>query len=439
MVFQEKLGIFAESFQLDQVNNEVLQRSKVIILDSITAIVEGNQTRPLKNLQNQFFLSNQDRNIDLTSIYGTDKKIQSHLASFVNGVAMVCDEKDEGNPIAKGHPSCHFLPAILAYSETHEVSGDNFLKSFIVGYETGARAGASIQLKSNIHPHGNWGLIGSGFAMGKLQNFTAQQYQTGFSICSSLPNLSLWTPVIEGHRIRDVYIGLNNLHAQLIPTLVRAGFSSSPSSFEEIYGEGILGEKLVPEKLVEGLGTVFYLMNTYFKFYSFCRFCHSPIDGMLKVLEKEKLSPESIDRINVYTYSLAAKLSNQEVNNDYAGKFSIPYAVASTLLASGSHEQINELAKKVFVYEDENLTKLLPHKRNSRVEVITRDQRKLEMVVEGAKGDSTEENLEEQVISKCKQTLQAIIGPSQTDELIEQLMNLESVEDMRSILKLIVL
>lgn len=439
MNYQEELSSFAEGFQLKQVDEAKLRRAKLILLDSITAIVEGNQTDHMIKLQDEMLKSKRQHEANRAFIYGTNKKSEPHLAAFVNGVAMVSQEMDEGNPVAKGHPSCHYLPSMLAFSEMSEVSGFSFLESFVVGYEIGARAGAAIQLKNNIHPHGNWGLIGSSFAIGKLQGFTKKEYEASFSMGSSLPNVSLWTPVIEGHRIRDVYIGLNNLHACLIPTLVRAGFSSSPTSIEEIYGDGILGEKLVPEKLVEGLGETFYLMNTYFKFYSFCRFCHSPIDGMRKLLQREELSAESIDTINVYTYSLAAKLSHQEVSNEYAGKFSIPYAISSTVLPNASHEQIVELAKKVFVFEDEELTKLLPHKRNSRVEVITKDKRKVVEHVEGATGDSSEQNLEERVLSKCKRTLQAIIGPTRTDELVTKVMNLENVEDMRSVLKLLVL
>ncbi|WP_017754688.1 MmgE/PrpD family protein [Calidifontibacillus oryziterrae] len=437
MGYQYELTRFSINFKLSQVNPNVLRRAKIIILDSLTAIIAGNQTDQLSRLHNEIMKTSSYLSEQVSSVYGTNIKLSSYVAAMINGIAMVTEEMDEGNPIAKGHPACHFIPSLLTYSEQNKVSGYRFLESFIVGYEIGVRAGASINLKENIHPHGNWGLIGSGFAIGKLHNFTEIEYKRGLSLCGSLPNITLWKSVIEGHRIRDVFIGLNNMYSCIVPSLVRAGFSGSPSSIEEIYGNGILGEKFSQEKIVEGLGKTFSLMNTYFKFYPFCRFCHSPIDGILKVLRNEKFSPQSIEKINVYTYSLAAKLSNQEVNNEYAGKFSIPYAISSMFFNESKHEEILGFAKKVFVFEDDELTKLLPYKRNSRLEVMTKDNKKLIVEVEGARGDAHEEDLEEKVIQKCSRLLETVIGPSKTAVFINQIMDLESVQDMRPVIQLL--
>lgn len=436
MDFKQALSDFAKGFQLKDTPEDVIARSKLILLDSLTAIISGNQLDHLKELQDETALKNEDVTPG-TRIYGTRHKAPAHLAAMINGIAMVSEEMDEGNPLAKGHPSCHFLPALLAIAEEKKVSGSTFLESFIVGYEVGARAGSAINLRGEIHPHGNWGMIGSSFAVGKLSGYTKEQYIAGVDLSTSFSAVSLWQPVLEGHRIRDIHIGMNNLHATLVPSFTRSGFTSSPSTIESLYDGGILGTAFDRAKMTEKIGREYYLKKTYFKFYAFCRFCHSPIDATEALIEENDLQADAIERIDVHTYSLAAKLSGQEVANEYAGKFSIPVAVASSFYKEGSEEEVAALAKQVFVYEDPELTKLLPNERNTRLEVTLKNGKTLSSFASGATGDATDENLEQNVIEKCRQHLAGAIGRDAADRLIDQILHIESSEDTRFIAEII--
>lgn len=432
MDFKNALSDFAKGFQLKDASEEVIAKSKLILLDSITAIISGNQMDHMKELQKDTSKDKKDF-AQRVPIYGTNHTNSPYMAALINGIAMVNDEMDEGNPLAKGHPSCHFLPAILAISEEQEVSGFRFLESFIVGYEIGARAGSAVNLREKIHPHGNWGMIGSSFAVGKLLNYSKEEYLASVNISASLSAISLWRPVLEGHRIRDIHIGMNNLHSCLVPSFTRSGFSGSSSTIESIYDGGILGTSFNPEKITEKLGIDYYLTKTYFKFYAFCRFCHSPIDAIETLIESENLGAEEVERIEVYTYSLAAKLSSQEVKNEYAGKFSIPVAVASSFYKEGEEERVAALAKRIFVFEDDELTKLLPDERGSRLEVTVTSGETYRSYVRGAAGDATDENLEDKVIEKCRLILESIIGMAEADQMIEGILTIETSEDTRFI------
>lgn len=435
MEYQKLLSEYAINFQLHHVSEEVLQRAKLIILDSITAVIHGNQSSHMVKLQED--IGRNGAYESSATIGGRDALVSPPMAAFINGISMVSEEMDEGNPIAKGHPSCHFFPSLLAHAETSQCNGRSFLESFIIGYEIAARAGAAITLREDIHPHGNWGVMGAIFALGKLKNYQASEYERGFYLSSSLPNVSLWQPVIEGHRLRDVYIGLNNMHTFLIDHLVKAGFSSSPDAVEEIYGSGIIGKRFQSEKLTENLGDEYYLLKTYFKFYDFCRFCHSPMDGVNKILEIETILPEDVERVDIFTYSMAAKLNNQNVKNEYAGKFSIPYAIASLFYPKGKqHEERLMFAKKVFVHENPNMTRLLPNKRNSRVELKMTNERQYTMAVSGASGDSNEANLEESVIAKNESILCKHFGNEQARMLVDKILSLEEIKDTSTITKL---
>ncbi|MGO4887600.1 MmgE/PrpD family protein [Anaerobacillus sp. MEB173] len=441
LTFQNRLSQYAYQFKLSHVEQDTINRAKLIILDSITAIVHGNQTKEVYDLALKLSSKGKSNNSNLVSIYGTSLYAERHLSALINGVGMVSEELDEGNPLAKGHPSCHFTPALLACADSQQMNGKIFLESFIVGYELGSRVGSAIKLKKSIHPHGNWGIVGAAFALGKAHNFTPDEYSKAISLSGSLAQISLWKPVLEGCRIRDVYIGLNNLNAWLLPSLVSAGYSSSPEVINDVF-TSVLGDEFNEEKVVSQLGETYFLMDTYFKFYPFCRFCHAPIDAMRQLLQNESItSVESIDRIRVHTYSLASILDNQNVNNEFAGKFSIPFSLATTIVNTihpdvTPEENITRLAEKIEVYEDSNLTALLPAQRVARVELLLKDGKTLTNTTYSTKGDAKEENLEVKVVRKCEQMLAEVIGTTNAAELIKQVMEIETVDSLSEIMKL---
>jgi 2-methylcitrate dehydratase PrpD len=432
----QRLSDFATALSLENVEQSVINRTKLVILDSITAIVHGNRTKEPARFQDYFSTTSAHTfSSSSSSILGTSYKNHMAFTAFMNGIGMVSEELDEGNPIAKGHPSCHFFPAILSAAEALQLDGRSLLESFITGYEIGARAGASIQLKPSVHPHGNWGMIGAAFAVGKVFGFTAEQYQTALSLGAMLPFPSLWEPVLEGHRIRDVYIGLNNLNTLLLPDLIKAGYSGSLQSIGPMYSE-VIGERFQASELTKDIGKQYLIMETYFKFYAYCRFCHSPIDAMIELMQEVQIQAGDITKISVYTYSLAAKLNGQLMNNEFAGKFSIPHSLAQTILGTDCNpNQLRDLAQHIDVYEDKEYTKLLPGQRNARVEVLLENGKQLQKEVVGASGDARTEGLEVKVMDKCRKLLTEVIGSDKTDRLIKQVMDLEHVANVKELVE----
>src|SRR5699024_8313933 len=167
---------------LQRIPDEVIDRAKLILLDSLSAIALGNQNDNLKKLRMN--LTSTSSEIGVPAI-DTSDSLEKRDAAFINGIAMVSDELDEGNPKAKGHPAAHFLPALLSLAITEEVSGEQLLLAFIVNYEISARLGETLQLKGEIHPHGNWGVFGNGFGVGTLLGWQNDEHYMQASMLSS--------------------------------------------------------------------------------------------------------------------------------------------------------------------------------------------------------------------------------------------------------------
>ncbi|PIC78087.1 hypothetical protein CSV74_00755 [Sporosarcina sp. P19] len=443
--YLQTVAKYAFSFSLDDIPKDVNLKAKLIILDSLGVIVAGNnnarESEPSK-ASNTFASFQSPISAEKGYVIGTDKVTDYKTAALLNGIALVAEELDEGNQFAKGHPACHFFSGLLALTSQNNRSGKEFLESFIVNYEIGARMGAAVKQKESIHPHGNWGIFANGFSVGKLLGWkNTEEYIRAAMLSTSLSMPTLWQSVSEGHQVRNVIVGLNNLHTVLLPGLVTAGFSATNLT-PKILFEEVLADGFVSAFLDKDLGNFYYLEKTYFKFYPYCRFCHSSIDAALSLVGNTSL--DDIKRIDIKTYKSAAKLKAQEVQYDFEGKFSIPFSVASELSIkqnplideTSKKLQIKDLMRKVYVVEDEDLTALLPTERYTAMNIEFWDQESRSIVLKRATGDPDEENLERKVLEKFKRNVLPLLGIERTQQIIDSIYSLEKINDFNAFIKL---
>lgn len=433
-IFKEHLASFSTDFCIESLPKSVTNRAKLLFLDCFSTVISGNHT-PLADMviKNLASWSSKDDPNSLSPLLGTSYRNHTLLSTVINGISMVCQELDEGNPKAKGHPACHFFPALLGAAEKSNYSGKQLLEAFIVGYEINARVGAAIKLRKEIHPHGSWGLIGGGYALGKLNNFTKDEYTAMLALTSSLPFISLWNPILEGKHSRDLMIGLNNMNLLILPSMVKSGITSSLNNMESIY-TSILGESINETVLSERIGENFYLMSSYFKFYPFCRFCHSPMEGVKELIDENGIQIELIKEVSIRTYAAAAMLNDPNPVNDYAGKFSIPYAI-STFLKQEYGKTVDP--GYIQVLEEESLTKMLPNVRASDIEIQLENGQKLHSHWHHAPGDAEDKDLEYRVIRKNTKILSNELGKEKSERIVERILELEHVESFKNIISLI--
>ena len=75
---------------------------------------------------------------------GLDDRLPARSAAFLNGVAGHVCELDDGHRTAIGHPGSVTIPVALALAEKTGATGADFLKAVIIGYDTFARLGRTV-------------------------------------------------------------------------------------------------------------------------------------------------------------------------------------------------------------------------------------------------------------------------------------------------------
>src|SRR5690606_30046181 len=132
----------------------------------------------------------------------------------------------------------------------------------------------------------------------------------------------------------------------------------------------------------EALEQRWEIARNYFKRHACCRYNHGALDALARIVAGEggQIAPEQIARIDVGTYVWAAQLAGQEPHNMLAAKFSLPFSIATTIVHGAATVEAfreparlepvtRDLARRVFVREDEAATARLPALRPARVTI----------------------------------------------------------------------
>lgn len=396
--YLERISEFICEYQFDRFPPAVIQRACEVTADTLAAIAAGAQEKEVKDVTTKILAA---KSRGISTIIGSGEKTEPSKAALINGTAGTFLELDEGNQFGRGHPGIHVLPAALAISEEKGLSGRDFITALVLGYEIGTRIGIASKLRMSMHPHGTWGTVGAAVAVGKLSGYDLAAMKQIINVSSSLSLATSRKTMLEGGTVRNVYAGVSGYMGILAHDLVQSGFIGEADGLQTVYGS-VVSDSFDPDAMTEDLGTRFEIARNYFKRHACCRYNHGTLDALGEIISRrpdQKIMPQEVDRVEVKTYSLAAQLCDPSPQNMLAGKFSIPFAVAtsivhgSTGIQSFTPEAIQnpvarELAQKVSVVEDPELTAMMPAHRPSKMKVILKDGSVLEAETLMNKGDA---------------------------------------------------
>ena len=435
------LAAFIRQTKFDHIPTETVSRAKLIIADCIGAIVGGSAEPEMLALAKSIRSSGKAR------ILGSSNLAEPYTASLINGTAGTVLEMDEGHQFACGHPGMHVLPALLAASENADglVSGTDFLTAFIVGYDIAARIGLATSLNPNMHPHGTWGVVGAAAALGALNELDEIQLSELINIASSLTLATSRKTMLEGGTVRNAYTGVANQMAHLAYDLLMAGFSGEKDGLSSVFGR-IVSSFFDVEAALEKIGERFEVSRNYFKLHACCRYNHAALDAVWILIGQhpELQHPKDIARIDVESYFLAAELNDQKPHNSLAARFSIPFAIATTLINHSSNvhcftgsalsdHKILALAAKTTVIENSDMSAKLPDLRPALVNIVMKDGSTFSEEVATNRGDWQDPYNNVQLKDKYM-SLTARRWSNQASEAVyKNLMALDELPDMSKV------
>lgn len=439
--YLDQICRFVEKTDFKDFEPNVVEQAQKVIYDTVGAIASGAQQKEPSEMTKRLTSFSGKA---ISTLIGRKKKTDPLNAALINGTAGTWLEIDEGNQFARGHAGIHVVPAALAMGEEKGVSGKDFLTALVLGYEIACRIGIASKLRMTMHPHGSWGTIGAAVTVGKLMKLSSDQMRTVINIASSMTLATSRKTMLEGGTVRNLYAGVSGYMGILAYHLMESGFTGEADGIGSVYG-GVVSDSFSPEIMVEELGSRYEITRNYFKEYACCRYNHSSLDAVYKILSRQKegkIDPKEVDAIKVETYSLAAQLCEQEPDNMLAAKFSVPFAVATTIIHGNSgvgsflpqkvgQPEIRELASKVEVLENPEFTHMMPSRRPSRVTIRLKGGRTFSETVFVSKGDIEDPYSTELLQAKFLDLTGPIYGKRKAKEILDRTNRIETFRNIR--------
>jgi 2-methylcitrate dehydratase PrpD len=247
----------------------------------------------------------------------------------------------------------------------------------------------------------------------------------------------------DGTMTKTLHAGKAAMNGILAAYLAKEGFTGPAFILEDKRGfYKAFADASTPERVVEGLGQKYEIMNTYVKYHASCRHSHAPVDAILEIRNRTGLRPEDIEKVNIYTYTIAAKLiDGKDVSTPISGKMSMPYAAAVAILYGKvgmgefkpkvmSDRAVLGLMQKIDVFPDPEMDKLIPHHRAARAEIFMKDGTKLASDILDAKGEPENPGSSSDIFDKFRMLAGTVFKKDRVERIMEKIDSLEKVKDM---------
>ncbi len=354
---------------------------------------------------------------------------------------------DEGNRLGGGHPAIHVLPGALAVAEEQGLSGRRLIEALVAGYEIGSRIGGATTAKPNLHSHGTWGTISTAAAVARLAGSPAAVIRNVINLAASMSPANTWTPALQGATIRNLYPGRSAFQGILAVDLERCGFTGLSDAPSDVYGT-LLADGFDPSAAVAGLGESYRIEQNYFKFYACCRYNHYALDAIAEIRRFHRFSGEDVVSAQVTTIPFGVRMADPSPGDRLAAKFSIPYAVAASLVTGTAgvaafeppalgDSRIRDLAHRVTVSADPEMSPRRTDYPSARVTLALRDGRKLEATAGIVRGDADNPVPADEVVDKFLALASPVIGESRARLATKSVERVDSIGDLRELTELL--
>lgn len=446
---------FVSGLRYEDIPSEVIDRIKLLILDSLGCAVFGSVLPWSRILMDTL------GEVDTTqgcTLWGTDRKLSAPHAALVNGTLVQSFELDDVHRVGVLHVGAVTLPALLAVTEMRPgMTGKDFLTAAVAGYEIGPRVGMCM---GQEHIGQGWH---SGATVGVFSACAAASRALGLDPDRTVHALGITGTQSAGlmaaqfgAMVKRMHAGRSSQSGLYGALLAERGFTGIVDLFENEYGGFCTTfsaslDKFDRRELTSGLGKRWETTRIALKFYSCVGSNHTTLDAIRAMQSRHPFGVEDIDRIVVH----GSRVTVDHVGWPYvpqgltSAQLNLPYCVAVLLLEGDvfvdqfSEELVAdprriEVSRLVEVVEDPSITaRGKTYRHMVKVEVFLRDGTRLEETRESPEGSEHSFASTDTVVNKFRKLASRRIGTEAAERLAEALLRAETLPDAGEIVKLL--
>jgi 2-methylcitrate dehydratase PrpD len=276
------------------------------------------------------------------TVIGHAEPASAAASAFINGIAAHGEDFDdtfEGGPV---HAGAVIIPAILAIGEQEQLTGPDLLRGLVVGVEIMCRLGLvkpKAIHKAGFHPTAVLGAMGAAAGVAAAMRLPPAQIVNSLGIAGSMAS-GIIEYLTDGTWTKRMHPGWAAQSGLRAARLARAGFNGPRTVFEGPHGllHGFANSRDGDwSQLLDGFGRTWISTTLAFKPYPCGTMAHPYIDCARRFAKRGiaagDIASITCETAEGFVHRLWEPLaSKQAPPNGYAGKFSIPYCVASAFL-----------------------------------------------------------------------------------------------------------
>jgi aconitate decarboxylase len=442
------IAAFVSGLRYERIPAAVIARIKLLILDSFGCAIFGT------GLEWSRILTTTLAGLDSSTgcgVWGTHQRLSAPHAALVNGTLVQSFELDDVHRAGVLHVGAVTLPALIAVAELRPgMSGRDFLRAAVAGYEIGPRVGLCMgpeHIGQGWHSGATVGVFSA--AAGAAAGLQLPHDQVVHALGIAGTQAAGLMAAQYGAMVKRMHAGRSAQSGLYGALLAEAGFTGIVDVFESPYGGFCTTfsrseDRFNLAELTAGLGERFETFGVALKFYSCVGSNHTTLDAIRTILARHPVAPEQIERIIVHGSQATVDHVGWPYRPDSltSAQMNLPFCVA-TLLAEGDVfvDQFSDaviadprriaLARKVSVQHDPAITALGAKLRHKvRVEVLLADGTRHEETVEAPRGSEQQFASEADVVEKFTKLAARVLPPAQVGRLAELVLGCDKLEDV---------
>jgi 2-methylcitrate dehydratase PrpD len=437
----EPLCSYIASDQAARVPQEVVERAKVHILDTLGAMISGSALKPGKVAID--FVRGQGGPGEAT-VVAADFRSSAILAALANAMTAHADETDDAHFPTVTHPGSVILPAALGVAEIDHRSGRDLVAAVVLGYDVMCRINKAFDRgwmgKRGLHAGSLCAIFGAAAAASRLLGANRQQIRHALALAASQASgVNTWRQDPEHIDKALCFSGAPARNGVTAALMAQAGFTGTATVFE---GEEnffkAFSEESHPAEVIKDLGARYEILDTSIKKYPAGQPIQATLEGYFTLIRQHRLDPRQIGKIVVRLPDTQARTINDRHMPDVNCQYMLAVAMLDGKIDfQNSHDfarmhdpRVLELKKKVELVADPELTKIFPAGRNAIVEITTVGGGEFKTLVDRMPGAPYNPLSAQELDEKFFSLSVPVMGDERSRSIAERVRSLERLSDV---------
>jgi 2-methylcitrate dehydratase PrpD len=449
----EALAEFALAQTLDSLPGNVLDKTKLMILDGVgLALAAAREDFAAKTIKALRVLGQSE---DAT-VFGVPQRVPVSSAPLLNGMLIHAFDFDDTHHPLVIHNTSVVMPAALAVSEWRGLSGKDFLTAVAVGFEVSLRVARGARVHTihgrGYHPTAICGVFGGAAAAGRLLSLDHGQLTNAFGLAGSQGSGNMeWQT--DGSWSKRFQPGWSSHGAVVGALLAREGFTAPKTTLEGskgFYATHVGAENFSVENALDGIGQDWEINRVEFKPYPCAGALQATVRACVNLHHRYHFSADDIVDVEcrVRMGDRPAEQGGEQIfaqqapQGDYGAHFSTPFIAAVALLKGRlaladfdgdalKDPEVLKLSAKIRREDDPNHGR--PKYASGHVFVKTKDGKIYEERQHIHPGHVENPVSAADVQEKYRYNALRNVSEEKTEALMRQVMAIEQVANMREL------